>query len=801
MSGQTLNRTELPLPDPRFQGTRNRTLKGSQPDWRITASVRPPEGAPNVMLILIDDAGFGNPSTFGGPINTPNLTRLADSGLKYNRFHVTALCSPTRAALLTGRNHHAVGFGSVGELPGPFPGYNAARPQSAAPFPQILQMNGYSTAAFGKWHMTPDDVQGTAGPFDRWPNAWGFDHFWGFLGGESGQYDPLLVEDNTVIGVPEGKDYYLPDDMTDKAVEWLHSVAAQDPGKPWFMYYSTGCSHAPHHVPTEWSDRHKGQFDMGWDRYREMVFESQKRLGVIPPDARLTPRPDVFPAWDSLPPDQKTLYARQMEVYAGYQENADWNVGRLLDAIAGMGQLDNTLIFYIWGDNGASLEGTTSGSFNELTFINGIALTPDQQVQLIQKHGGLPAWGTEQTNPHYAAAWAWAGNTPFQWGKQVASHLGGTRNPLVVSWPANIKDHGTLRSQFTHCIDIGPTILEAVGLPAPSKVNGVAQMPMHGVSFAGTFADAQAPEVHTQQYFEIYGNRAIYKDGWWACAKIPRIPWDMSPATIARLAPDAYDPDKDPWELYYLPDDFSQANDLARQYPDKLREMQDLFWAEADKYQVTPLLAGLSFYFGITPPRSEQIRFTYHGSDVQNVAPGMIPRIYNHSYAISADLDIPPEGAEGVIVAEADYLGGFALYVDRDGRLKHTYSTMAVWDYRQESDRPLPIGKVNVRMQFQADASKPATGGQVTLYVNGRPVGGGRMEHTVPLRFSGYAGMDIGRDNGLPVDQSYADRSPYAFTGKIEKVIFDLQPAVQPEVEQQLHEIAQQGAVARGMGA
>ena len=801
MPTPTIDRSELPIPDPQFRGTRNRTLKGSQPDWGMTAGVKPPEGAPNVLLILIDDAGFGNPSTFGGPISTPNLTRLAESGLKYNCFHVTALCSPTRAALLTGRNHHAVGFGSVGELPGPFPGYNAARPQSAAPIAQILQMNGYSTAAFGKWHMTPDHLQGPAGPFDRWPCSWGFDHFWGFLGGEAGQYDPLLAEDNTVIGVPEGKEYYLPDDMTDKAMEWLHGVAAQDPSKPWFMYYSTGCSHAPHHVRHEWSDKYRGQFDMGWDRYRELVFERQKKLGVVPSDAKLTPRPDAFPAWDGLPDDQKALYARQMEVYAGYQENADWNVGRLLDAIEGMGQLDNTLVFYIWGDNGASMEGTTSGSINELTFINGIELRPEQQMQLIDKYGGIRAWGTEITKPHYAAAWAWAGNTPFQWGKQLASHLGGTRNPMVVSWPARIKDHGGLRSQFTHCIDIGPTILAVVGLPAPTRVNGVVQMPMHGVSFADTFDDARAPEAHTQQYFEILGNRAIYKDGWWACARIPRIPWDLTPATMAELAPGVYDPDKDAWELYYLPDDFSQANDLARQYPDKLRELQDLFWAEAEKYQVTPLLAGLSFYFGIVPPPSEQTQFAYYGSDVQNVAPGMIPRIYNHSYAISADLEIPPDGAEGVIVAEADHLGGFVLYVDRDGRLKHTYSAMAVWEYRQESASPLPTGKVNARMQFQADAAKPATGGQVTLYVNGRPVGGGRMEHTVPLRFSGYAGMDIGRDNGLPVDRSYADRLPYAFTGKIEKVVFDLQPAAMPEEERQLHEMAQQSAVAHGVGA
>ena len=399
----------------------------------------------------------------------------------------------------------------------------------------------------------------------------------------------MITQDNTTIGVPQGEDtkeYYWPDDITDQAVRWLHEVRAQDQEKPWFIYYSTGCSHAPHQVAVEWSEKYRGKFDQGWDVLREETFERQKALGVIPPDAVLTPRPDALPAWDSLSDSEKKLYARQMEVYAGFQENTDWNVGRLLDAVEEMGELDNTLVIYIFGDNGASLEGTLTGSFNELTMQNGIALTAEQQLSLIEQYGGLDAWGTDAYAPHYAAAWAWAGNTPFQWGKQCASHLGGTRNGMVVSWPERIKDAGGLRSQFTHCIDIGPTILEAAGIPEPKVVDGTAQKPMEGTSFLYTFEDANAPERHTVQYFEIVGYRAIYKDGWWAACKLDRIPWDLSPPTMARFAPGAYDPEQDTWELYYLPDDFSQAKDLAAENPEKLAELKELFWEEAEKHNV-----------------------------------------------------------------------------------------------------------------------------------------------------------------------------------------------------------------------
>ena len=793
------DRTVLPIPDRSFGGTMGRTIAQSVPDWTMIPGPKAAEDAPNVLIVLIDDAGFGNPDTFGGPISTPNLTRVKDMGLTYNRFHVTAVCSPTRAAMLTGRNHHRVGFGSIAEYPGPFPGYTAARPRSCTALPRILKENGYVTGGFGKWHLTPDNVQGAAGPFDHWPQAWGFDHWWGFLSGAAGQYDPVITQDNSVLGVPQGTDgeqYYFPDDLTGKAVEWLHGVRAQDATRPWFMYYSTGCSHAPHHVARAWADKYKGKFDDGWDALREQTFERQKKLGIIPPDTELTKRPDLFPAWDSLNDAEKKLYTRQMEVFAGYSENADWNVGRLLDAIEEMGDLDNTLIFYIWGDNGASMEGTITGSFNETTFLNGVVLDPAQQLQLIEHYGGIEALGGDHTAPHFAAAWAHAGNTPFQWGKQMASHLGGDRDPMVVAWPARITASRELRAQFTHCIDIGPTVLEAAGLPEPTTVDGIAQEPMDGTSFAYTFGDAQAGERHTVQYFEMFGSRAIYKDGWWACTRLDKAPWDMSPETMRRFAPGVYDPGKDVWELYYLPDDFSQARDLATQQPDKLAELQELWWAEAERNRALPLLGGFSVFFGILPPLPTITRFAFAG-DVQNVQRGMVPRVFGRSYAIEAELDVPEAGAEGVLVANADFIGGFALWVDGNGKLNHTYSFLGVETYKQTSTEKIPAGEVTVKMLFQADAPKPGTGGAVTLWANDGQIGEGRIEHTVPVAFSTYAGMDIGRDNGLVVDLAYEDKAPYAFTGTVKKVIFDLKPAA-PDDERALHEHAQMQAVGHG---
>jgi arylsulfatase A-like enzyme/uncharacterized membrane protein len=796
------DRTALPIPNKAFGGVAGRTLKESVADWLMIPGPKAPESAPNVLLVIIDDAGFGAPDTFGGPVATPAFTRVQEMGATYNRFHVTAVCSPTRAALLTGRNQHRVGFGSIAEYPGPFPGYTSSKPRSCAGLPRILKENGYVTGGFGKWHLTPNNVQGAAGPFDLWPKSWGFDHWWGFLSGAAGQYDPIITQDDWVLGVPEGKDgkpYYFPDDITDKSIEWLHRVRAQDPVKPWFLFYSTGCAHAPHHVPKEWADRYKGTFDDGWDELRERTFARQKELGVIPPDADLTERPDAFPAWDSLDDDAKRLYARQAEVYAGYQENADWNVGRLLDAVHEMGDLDNTLVIYIWGDNGASLEGTITGSFNELTFLNGLVLDPQQQLKLIEEYGGLEALGGDHTAPHIAAAWAHAFNSPFQWGKQSASHLGGTRDPMVIAWPDRLKPNGAMRSQFTHVIDVAPTILEAAGIPEPETVDGIAQEPMDGTSFLYTLDDADAPERHTTQYFEMFASRGMYKDGWWAASRPDRLPWDLSPATLEPFGPDTgWDADRDVgWELYDLRTDFTQAHDVAARYPEKVQELQELWWQEAERNRVLPLMAGFSVLYGILPPLPTQSRYTFAG-DVDNVQWGMIPRVFGRSYAIEAELQVPDGGAEGVIVAMADFIGGFGLWVDGKGSLCHTYSLLGVETYKQVSSSPIPTGDVNVRMLFEAAEPKPGTGGHVTLFVNDEKVGEGDMPRTVPVTFTSYSGMDIGRDNGLVVDRAYEDRAPYAFTGTVKKVVFDIKPLTQVE-EQALHEHTALHAVAGGV--
>ncbi len=766
----TVKRDVLPVPRPPFRGVIKETLAGSQAD--PVAPLRAPSGAPNVLLVLIDDAGFGNPSTFGGPVQTPTLDKLAARGLRYNRFHVTGLCSPTRAALLSGRNHHAIGFGSITELAVGYPGYNAEWPRSAASIAQILRLNGYSTAAFGKWHLTPDGQQGPAGPFDRWPNALGFDYFWGFLGAEGSQYDPLLAENNSVLGVPQQKDYYFPDAMAERAIGWLRGQQAQAADKPFFLYFATGATHAPHHVPKQWSDKYKGKFDQGWDALREETFARQKRLGVIPQNAKLTPRDAGFPAWDSLTPAQRKLYARQMEVYAGFQENADYQVGRVLTAVEELGQLDNTLVLYIFGDNGASMEGTPTGTFNEITSLIGLPISPDQQLTLAAFHGGLDGWGGPNTNPHYASAWAWAGNTPFPWGKQIASHLGGIRSPLVVSWPKRIKDGG-LRSQFTHVIDVAPTILEAAGLSEPKQVDGEAQMPMQGVSFADSFVDAGAKSRRTTQYFAMLGNRGLYHDGWLLSTRLPKLPWDTTQATMQRFAPGKWKPEDDPVELYNLDEDFSQADNLAAKYPDKVSELKELFRQEADKNQVFPLLAEYSALLGVRPPETGPTHFVYQNG-VDNIAPGMIPRVYGHSYSIRADVDIPAAGAEGVLIAEGSSLGGFALYVE-GGKLKHAYSFYGIRNETMVANSPLPTGKAKIRFEFVADEpGRQATGGKTLLFVNDQQVAEGHLEHSVAFRFSLYAGMDIGRDNGLTVSSSYAKKSPFPFTGTIEKVEVDI---------------------------
>ncbi|HVU85848.1 MAG TPA: arylsulfatase [Pirellulales bacterium] len=765
------DRTVLPITDRGFQGVADRTLGGSKPDY--PTPVKAPEGAPNVVLILLDDAGFGNPSTFGGPVQTPTFEKLASNGLRYNRFHVTGLCSPTRAALLSGRNHHTMGFGSVAELVGGYPGYSGRWPKSAASIARVLRDNGYATSAFGKWHLTPDHSTGPAGPFDRWPNALGFEYFWGFLGAESSQYDTLLTENNTILGVPNDEDFYFPDAMAERAVHWLEAQRSQSPEKPFFLYFAPGATHAPHHVPKAWADRYAGKFDQGWDKLREETFARQKQRGVIPADARLTPRDPAFPAWDSLPPEQRKIYARQMEVFAGFLENADYQIGRVMNAIEELGQLDNTLVLYIFGDNGASMEGTPTGTFNEIVSLLGVPLTPEQQLRLISLHGGIKEMGGPKTDPHYASAWAWAGNTPFPWGKQLASHLGGIRSPMVVSWPKQIKDKGSVRSQFTHVIDVAPTILEVAGLPAARQVDGVQQIPLQGVSFANSFLDGDAKSRHTSQYFAILGNRSMYKDGWLLSARLPKLPWDMTPPTMARFAPGAWDPDKDPVELFNLDADFSQSEDVAAKYPEKVKELRELFWEEAAKNNVLPLLAEYSYYYGMLPPETGQSRYVYRAG-MDNLPPGSIPHMNGRSYTLSAKFDMPESGADGVIIANGSFLGGYAMYVE-GGKLKHTYNFYGLRADTLTAADKLPAGKINARFEFIADEpGKRATGGKTALYVNDAKVAEGRLEHTVVFRFSLYEGMDIGRDNGLPVTSSYAKQSPFAFPAEIEQVELEL---------------------------
>jgi len=773
----------LPIPDSPFRGVANRTLQGSKPDF--PKPVTAPKDAPNVLLILVDDAGFGNASTFGGPCQTPNLTKLADRGLKYNRFHVTALCSPTRAALLSGRNHHAVGFGSVAEFAGGWPGYNSTWPKNAACVAKTLQGNGYSTAAFGKWHLTPDDQQGPAGPFDRWPCGLGFDYFWGFLGGASGQYDTVVTENNTIVGVPKGKDYYFPTDMANRTISWIHDQKAQSPDKPFFIYYSPGASHAPHHVPKEWADKYRGKFDQGWDKLREETFARQKKLGVLPDNAKLTPRDPAFPAWDSLPAEQKKLYTRQMEVFAGFQENCDHEIGRVINSIEELGISDNTLMLYIWGDNGSSMEGTETGTFNEMTTLNGINVPPEVQLKLIDRYGGIGAWGGPEFAPHFACAWAWAGNTPFQWGKQVASHLGGTRDPMVVSWPKRIKDKGGLRTQFTHVVDIAPTVLEAAGIQAAKAIDGIPQVPFDGTSFVYTFDDANAKSRHTQQYFEIFGNRAMYKDGWIACSRLNRNPWHVDPKDLAKFGPGSgWDPDKDKWELYNLDEDFSEADDLAAKFPEKLAELKKLFWEEAERNHVTPLMGGLAVMYGFAPPTAERSKYTYYPG-TENVSSGMIPHIYNRTFTITADLEIPKDGAEGVLVAEADMMGGFSLYI-QDGRLHYTYSTVGLRIDTLTSTENVPTGKVTVKYEFTADTpGKMGTGGKGRLFINDKAVGENKVPNTVPARFTSYSGFDIGKDNGDVVSATYKSKAPFAFNGKIGKVVFELAPNAVGAIDRQ----------------
>jgi arylsulfatase len=752
----------LPPPEAPFDGIVGRTYKDSKPS-KIPV-VKAPEGAPNVLLILIDDCGFGQWGTFGGQIPTPNLDKLAKNGLRYTRYHTTALCSPTRAAILTGRNHHSAATGCITELGSSFPGYTGQIPQSCAMVSEIVRQNGYSTAFFGKNHNIADWETSVSGPFDRWPNRQGFDQFYGFVGGEANQWAPALYDGTTPVEmeVPKGREenYTLNEHLANKAIDYMHQQKSVTPDRPFFIYYAPGATHAPHHVPKEWMAKFKGQFDGGWDKYREEAYQRQLKLGVIPADTKLTPRPKEIPAWDSLNADQKKVAARLMEAFAGYTAQTDHEVGRVLQALEDMGQLDNTLIFWEIGDNGASMEGTLNGVFNEMSSLNGTTEDTAFAIKHIDEIGGPTAYN------HYPVGWAWAMNTPFQWGKQVASHLGGTRNPLVVSWPKRIKDLGGVRTQFHHAIDLVPTILDAAGIPQPTVVNGVSQKPIEGVSMVYSFADAKAKSPRNTQYFEMFGNRAIYNNGWIATCRHGRLPWENAGSS---------DFDKDEWQLYNLDDDFSEANDQAAKNPQKLKELQDLFWIEATKYNVLPLDDRFSERIdpSIRPSLIEgRTKFTYFPG-VRRVPESSSPNVKNKSHTITVDVDIPKEGGDGVLVAAGGNVGGYTLFI-KDGKPSYEYNYFTVERFKIVSKDALTPGKHTIRFEFKYDGGGVGKGGAGTISVDGKEVAKGRVEKTILGRFSADETFDTGEDTGSPVSDSY--KSPFRFSGTIRTVNIDLAP-------------------------
>ena len=751
---QQPDRTVLPIAPPPFRGTIGTTYRDSAP--YAIPPITAPAGAPNVLLVLLDDEGYGQSGTFGGLIPTPTLDRLAAGGLRYTRFHVTALCSPTRAALLTGRNNHAVGVGVITNLATDFPGYTGSIPKSAALLPEVLRANGYTTAAFGKWHLIPEKEDTPAGPYDHWPTHQGFDYYYGFLNGETNQWYPELTLGTTPVEMvaPPGRraDYTLNEDLADHAIDWIRAEKSLSPSKPFFIYYAPGASHAPLQAPMAWIDKFHGQFDMGWDRYRELVLERQKKLGVVPPDTKLTPRPPQIPAWDSLSDGQKKVAERLMEVYAGFTAQSDHELGRVLDAIQATGQLDNTLIIYIAGDNGASLEGGLYGTENSMAAVNHVPETTDFMLSRLDELGG------PTTEPHYPVGWAWAGNTPFQWGKRFASHLGGTRDPMVVFWPNHIKQAGGVRYQFEDVTDVAPTILESCGLPEPVEVNGVKQQRVDGRSMLATFDSATAPSLRTTQYFEMLGNRSIYHDDWMAAARSGQVTW-MPPAADTML--------QQPWELYHLSEDYSEANNLAAQYPDKVKQLQALFDEQAKQNQVYPL----NPMFDGRQPRRAGTHFTYY-APTGHLYLSMTPQYESRSHTITAEIEVPPSGANGVLMADGGIGGGFSLFL-RDGRPTYSYNYFGRHTTTLSASDPLPPGHAKIVLQFDYDGGGQGKGATATLTVNGKQAARTRLEQTVPFAFSFEDTFDIGEDTASPVGDY---QSPFPFTGTIDRIDLDIAP-------------------------
>ncbi len=754
----TVDGRYLPNPPPQFGGTIGLDAKDSKPYW--PPQVVPPKGAPNVLLIMTDDAGYGVAGTFGGVIPTPALDRIAEMGLRYTQFHSTALCSPTRAALITGRNHHSTGFGVVSEQATGYPGYDSILGIENATIGEILKQNGYATSWFGKNHNTPAFQYSAAGPFDQWPSGMGFDYFYGFMGGDTNQWQPFLFENTTQIFPWVGKPgYNLITDEADKAIDHIKQLNATAPDKPFFVYYVPGASHAPHHPTPEWIEKFKGKFDMGWNAMRDEIFANQKRLGVIPQSTELTPWPDDLPKWDTLDADSKKLFARQAEVFAAYVAYSDHEIGRVIQAVDDIGKLGNTLVIYIEGDNGTSAEGSTLGTPSEVISIQGITMPVKDQL------GFYDVWGSDKTYPHMSVAWSWAFDTPFKWTKQIASHFGGTRQGMAMAWPARIKDAGGIRSQFHHVIDIVPTILEAAGIPAPSMVNGVAQKPIEGVSMAYTWdkANADAPSVRTTQYFEMFGNRAIYHDGWYACTTPPAAPWLMGLGAM----PDVVNGYK--WELYDLTKDFSQANDLAKDKPDKLRELQELFLVEAAKYQVFPLdndVLGriLTPRPSATAGRNE---FTYSGV-IQGIPTSDAPSILNRSWSITADVEVPQGGGDGMLVTEGGRFGGFALYLLK-GKPVFVYNMLDMARFRWDGKDALAAGKHSIVFDFKSEGSGYGKGGTGTFTIDGAEVAAAAIPHTIPFIMPWDETLDVGIDTRTGVeDKDY--QVPFAFTGTIDKL-------------------------------
>ncbi len=775
----TIDGKELPPPPLPFGGVIKESAVDSKPYW--PPRVVPPKGAPNVLLIMTDDQGYGVSGTFGGVIPTPALDRIAKAGLRYTQFHSTALCSPTRAALITGRNHHSVGYGVIGEMSTGYPGYDSVIGQDDATIGEILKENGYATAWFGKNHNTPTYLYSAAGPFDQWPTGMGFQYFYGFMGGETDQWTPYLYQNTTPIFPWIGKPgYNLTTDMADEAIKYMSSLNAAAPEQPFFVYYVPGGTHSPHQPKREWRDKFKGKFDMGWEKLREQIFANQKRLGVIPEGTQLTPWPDgqaefggaKLPRWDSLSLIQKKLYAREAENFAGYAAYTDNEIGRVIQAVDDMGKLDNTLIIYISGDNGTSAEGTLEGTFNQMTAYNGI-LTLPEAVQMLHYED----WGSDKTYPHMAVGWTWAFDTPFKWTKQIASHFGGTRQGMCISWPGHIKDVGGIRTQFHHMIDIVPTILEATSIKAPDMVNGIKQKPIEGVSMAYTFdsANAKAPSKRDTQYFEMFANRGIYHDGWYACTTPPEAVWLLG----AKPLPPVNDYK---WELYNIAEDYSQANDLAAKNPAKLKELQAIFMTEAKKYQVLPL--DNSILPRLLTPRPSAVagktEFTYQGENA-NIPVGNAPSILDKDYTITAEITVPKGSAEGMIATMGGRFGGYGLYLLK-GKPVFTYNLVDLERYRWEGGvgaedwlgRALAPGKHTIVFDFKYDGPGPGKGGTGVMTVDGKEFAKKTIPHTIPILMSIDESFDIGSDTRTGVDDSY--KLPFRFTGTIDKLTFKLGP-------------------------